>query len=589
MIGDANALRRACQFYAEKYQYSADNLERGLEGYAAHLFAQEEGFNPVLDGKPTKEADLQERICRSDDLGIDAVLEDEMGRRIILVQAAWRRKGLQEDKVAAFFDSPAKLMSADYLAQGGEQIQELLGNFGDAVRDGWEISLRFVTNAKVGMNDRLQELVEVKNAQYEEGDQAITCELFGESELLRREAELRSALKGGIADKVELRFQDGKLIELNDPYRTVIGVVKGNELADLYRRRGVGNNLFNLNIRLPLTSRKVNPKIVDTATSSTEGRHFLYYNNGVAAVCAKYTRKGNVVEAERFQIINGAQTVSALAKAARRSPNADVYVLFRLTETAESYGGQFTENIIRFNNTQNPVKVSDFFANDAIQEWLRDNLFKVAGKGPVPNFYYVYKSGYKPKGATGKGLRIEQLAAIRHAFLHGPTAGYREPQQFFDRGGLYWAAFGSDGNETDHWTAEELAQFAAALTINERVQAVSKTLKTDPATKDLPEAKYLYRLSRYAVGLVAVGLEAIRGETFNDYRTLTASAATFDKYVEPLIKTSRRTIRSEWNHRTKSSKAVQPEYNLARDEKTWSRLSEETRQEVLSDVLPDVR
>jgi len=80
----------------------------------------------------------------------------------------------------------------------------------------------------------------------------------------------------------------------------------------------------------------------------------FYYNNGVSAVCSDFRIEDTVVTARRFQIINGAQTVSALARAMKQSPNADVYVLFRLTETVEAYGGEFTENIIRYNNTQKP-------------------------------------------------------------------------------------------------------------------------------------------------------------------------------------------------------------------------------------------
>ncbi|MBX3091056.1 MAG: AIPR family protein [Cryobacterium sp.] len=589
IVKDPLTLKRACSNYAEKYGYKSNEVERGLEAYAAHLFAQEEGFNAVLDGAPTADADLQESICRANDLGIDVVLQDDVGKRLILVQAAWRKKDLEEDKVASFFDSPDRLKSAEYRAQGGEQIQELLSEFEYQLKDGWEISLRFVTNARIGMNDRLLDLVDSKNARYEERDQAITCELFGESELIRHDQEMRAATTGGITEEVDLTFQAGKFMTFDVPYRTIVGAIKANELVNLYRRRGVGNTLFNLNIRLPLTSKRVNPAIADTAVSETEGEHFFYYNNGVSAVCSKFTLVDNTVHAKRFQIINGAQTVSALVKAFRRTQKQDVYVLFRLTETVESYGGVFTENIIRYNNTQNPVKVSDFFANDPIQQWLRDHLGALSGKGPVPTFYYVYKSGWHPKGATGKGIRIEQAAAIRHAFTHGPVPGYREPQQFFDRAGLYWEAFGSKDAETDSWSDEEVAQFGAALSINERLVAVVKELKANDATKDLPETKYLLRLSRYALGLVGVGLETIRAETFNDYSTLIASTTTFEKYVDPIVKSVRRVMRAEWARRQSAGTEVRPEYNFARDLAGWFEQSELVRQEALSDVLPDVR
>ncbi|CDO32283.1 AIPR family protein [Mycolicibacterium porcinum] len=576
-------LRDACAFYAQKYKYPADALEKGLEGYVAHLFAQEEGFDAVLDSELTTEVDLSDYICRSNDLKIDVVLEDEIGKRILLLQAAWRAKDLEENKVAAFFDVPDLILRGEYKETGGDQIQDLIADFSSKVADGWEVILRFCTNLSVGNKKRLQEVVEAKNEAYLQEERSITCELLGAAELAKWDEEFKSAIRGGLVDEVTLHLQEGKFIELAEPYRSVIGVIKANELVSLYKRKGVGLSLFNLNIRLPLASKKVNPKIVETAASVDEGPNFLYYNNGVSAVCGGYEMNENVLTAQRLQIINGAQTVSALVKAARKYQNSDVYLLFRLTETTEKYGGSFTDNVIRYNNTQNPVKVADFFANDQIQIWLRDNLTRIAGHGAVPNLYYVNKSGHKPKGATGRGLKIEQLAGIRHAFLYGPVASYKEPASFFDRSGRYDEAFGMGGKSVTFWPEEELMRAGAAIAIHDRIQALGKKLKQDDLTKDLDEAKYLYRLARYVTALVAVGLEAIRDNTFKDYSTLMASTPTFTSNVDPIILKARQALRHEYKARKANS--VQPEYNLARDEDAWSRLRDTVREEVIADYV----
>lgn len=578
-------LRDMCAFYAQKYKYPADALERGLEGYAAHLFAQEEGFDAVLESGLTTEADLSDYICRSNDLKIDVVLEDEIGRRIVLIQAAWRSKDLEEDKVAAFFDVPDAIINHQYAETGGDQIQDLIADFAAKVDDGWEVTLRFVTNINVGNRKKLQHLVDAKNEAYLQEDRSITCELLGAAELAQRDEEFKSAIRGGLVDEVSLHLQEGKFIELTQPYRTIIGIIKANELVNLYKQKGVGLSLFNLNIRLPLTSKKVNPAIVDTASSQDEGINFLYYNNGVSAVCSGYELNQNVVTATRLQIINGAQTVSALVKAARKYQNPDVFLLFRLTETTEKYGGSFTDNVIRYNNTQNPVKVADFFANEQIQVWLRDNLTRVAGHGAIPNMYYVHKSGHKPKGATGRGLKIEQLAGIRHAFIYGPIASYKEPATFFERGNRYDEAFGIDGKSVTFWPEEELLRAGAAIAIHDRVQAIGKKLKQDEKTKDFDEAKYLYRLARYVTALVGAGLESIKPTSFKDYATLTASTATFSQHVDPIITKARQALRHEY--KTRKGKSVQPEYNLARDEEAWGRLRDAVREEVLADSLLD--
>jgi hypothetical protein len=199
--------------------------------------------------------------------------------------------------------------------------------------------------------------------------------------------------------------------------------------------------------------------------------------------------------------------------------------------------------------------------------------------------YYLHKSGHRPPGKVGTGIKIEQLAGIRHAFRYGPVPSYREPAQFFDRELRYGEAFGIDGKEVGSWPEEELFETAAAITINQRVQGIGRMLKASPQTKDTDEAKYLYRLARYVTALVGVGLEAVRTSTFNDYATLTASASTFDQHVNPVLGKARAVLRDEWRARAGGSASVRSEYNLARDEPTWMRLRDTLREGVLADDL----
>ncbi len=577
-------IRARCEFYAQKYQNKPERLEKGLAAYAVHLFAQEPGFDAVLDGETTSEADLAEHICQPNDLHVDAVLEDEVGQRLLLVQVAWRHKDLDTRRIAAFFDAPHRILSNACAVTGGDRIQDLLAGFARKIDDGYEVLLRFVTNLPVGRRAHLEAVTDAKNQEYEDTGRRITCEVYGIPELSKREEELRGAVGGGLVEPVTLNLQSGHFMAVDSPFRTLVGVIKANELVDLYKRAGVGNTLFNLNIR-PLGSRKVNPKIVDTALSDDEAAHFFYYNNGVSAVCTEYSLSGNSVTAKRLQVVDGAQTISALVRALRRKPTVTVYVLFRLTATAESSGGPFTDNVIRYNNTQNSLKVSALFSNDPIQKWLRDNFELISGRGPIPTMYYLHKSGHSPEGAKGKGIKIEQLAGIRHAFLYGPVPSYREPAQFFDRELRYGEAFGIDGREVDVWPEEKLFETATAITINQRVQDISRQLKESAHTKDTDEGTYLYRLARYVTALVGVGLEAVRASTFSDYATLTASAATFDQHVNPVLGTARAVLRHEWTTRTSGPAGVQPEYELARDEPTWMRLRDTLREEVLADLV----
>ena len=60
--------------YALKYGHGETAKTKGLEAYAVHLFALEDGLDAVLGGEDTWEARLDDYILPTDDLGVDGVL-----------------------------------------------------------------------------------------------------------------------------------------------------------------------------------------------------------------------------------------------------------------------------------------------------------------------------------------------------------------------------------------------------------------------------------------------------------------------------------------------------------------------------------
>ena len=251
--------------------------------------------------------------------------------------------------------------------------------------------------------------------------------------------------------EVRIRLPEGKWIDKEDPYPTVIAVVKGNALRDLYKKHKEA--LFAWNIRGYLGGRGINAKIIETA--STKGPEFFYFNNGVSAICTHYEIEGNELVATNCQIINGAQTVGALAKA---PANPAVEVLFRLTKTAsvKTEKGMNIE-IIRYNNSQNIIKTSDFHSNDPIQLWLEKQFQNSTPDGPVPKISYQRRRGPKKRG-QGQSLPLEELAKIRYAFLNEPTLCHSSPKDLWTPSadkGAYEKAFGVDGELAEMWSKEE--------------------------------------------------------------------------------------------------------------------------------------
>jgi hypothetical protein len=581
-------LNSEVEHYATRYGFKADDRGRGFEGYLVHLFAQEYGFESHLEGLESTDPDLDlsDQLLRSDDLGVDVVLVDEDHKRLMIVQAKWdgSKHYPSEEELNSTFGLHERLMSQEFVATGGDHARELLGHYSEMIEAGYQVLIRFVTNKPI-VSERHQKFDAARKAKqeaYEAAGSSVLCELISKSGLKNLEAQVSSA-SAGLLGEVSLSVQSDSCVEFHEPRHCLVGRMSGNALRDLYLRKDVSQKLFAMNIRLPMTmQRQTNKQIQRTAREDAEG--FFFFNNGVSAVCEEFTYhpSKNEIVARRFQIINGAQTVGAIASAG--VDLAGVHVLFRLSATDETTGGPFTDQIIEFNNTQNPTIASDFRSNDKIQSFLRDELPRFLGKGAAPSRQYIPKRGAKRKGRGGRELTPTELAKVRHAFLYGPCISYSEPKSFFDRSdsGRYPQAFGIEGVQCDSWSDDSLAECVVALTIDERMRNFAKeTKKSDP---DNDEGRFLQRLSQYVVALAGVGLRLTKGQEWHTYEELLSSTQRFEAVVVPHLTIARRLLRAEWRIRQDQGQ-VQPHFNLGRDPSTWSKLSKDMEVEVKAEIL----
>ncbi|MYC42284.1 MAG: hypothetical protein F4X52_06995 [Acidimicrobiaceae bacterium] len=319
-------------------------------------------------------------------------MDDAENKQILIVQSKWIGKNRSVDigDLEKFYSIHDRLMDENIVRTASQQTQDLLDNYADKVRDGYTVLLRFVTNRIVKENQRRQELIRNTNERYQRDNAKVVCEFFAQSDLKEFQHQIATT-DSGILNRIQFSVKNNEVVEFDEPRHSMICRISGNELTNMYRQHK--QSLFTINIRMPMgVERAINRDIKETA--STDSTNFFFYNNGVSAVCAsfEYDKERNNVIAERFQIIYGAQTVGAIAAA---EGTEQLSVLFRLTETSEKTGGDLTDNIIRCNNTQNPVDVADFRSNDPIQKFLKRELSNLSGRGAIPRFNYVPKEAIK--------------------------------------------------------------------------------------------------------------------------------------------------------------------------------------------------
>ena len=309
---------------------------------------------------------------------------------------------------------------------------------------------------------------------------------------------------------------------MEEPRPTLVCVIKANQLKNLYKKEG--DALFAHNIRTFLGRKSLNKGIIDTASQTPAD--FFYFNNGISGICTdltiEETPKKATAFASKFQIINGAQTVGSLAKS---STTADCYVLLRVTE-GESVSTEkgFNASIIKYNNTQNIVKASDFRSNDPIQQWLEARCRKQRTAGnAIPQITYQRNRSGKRVSSGSVPLSLEDLAKIRYAWLYEPTRCIADPKSLWthhDECGVYEQAFGVDGTLYDRWSDDTFEQTLVAVVFCKDIESQMERAKKK-------DRKYIYlrRLRYFALGLAPIylrrkgldGVAMIKGPS-TDYR-----------------------------------------------------------------------
>jgi hypothetical protein len=431
-------------------------------------------LNPGL--LPESEEDLNAcLIDGKDDCGVDFLARE--GNTVLIVQAKYSgikkagKKGAEKSETFDYFCGVLSRLSA------GPSKYAMNQKLKDAIADiSWEkdnFLLHYITLHRPAGNSfaRSEQPVDALPEYPDIGDRT-SLELFDEEKLnlILREAmkleltpteTIRIMFSPGDEDEPWLCFEDSRTSR-----KSYIGRISGAQLATLFKQ--YKSALFTLNIRNYIGDTSTNRAIRRTATSNPSD--FFYANNGICAVATrvrpdKADDEGRTLLCDRFSIINGAQTVRSLSKAHSENAAAvrDVQVLLRLVEydsKVTQAEQTFLDNIIRNNNTQNAIRISDFRSNDQVQISLRQQFAKVpALKGKS----FVYRN---KRTGERDSLRIiislEELVKTLHAFWFGPDDMYGGTGYLFntDRTGGYFKIFGDGAELKTALTSEEFEDIA---------------------------------------------------------------------------------------------------------------------------------
>lgn len=329
----------------------------------------------------------------SGDLGVDLLIK--IGRDVHIIQtkySGWSKR-IQRDKIDTFRSILARIFKGSFQSHMSGRLLELLEDV-DWSKD--TVHLWFVTNVPLE-NQALtasemppevpQEMCEEwsltpERVNVEYIDQQRLYEILTESQTLDDRAgvsnvEIFAAKRPGIGRTNLIVLEENGLT-------SVIMVIESEQIAK-YCRQEHKTRLFDFNIRNYLGEVRKNKQILQSARAEPES--FFFYNNGVSAIAEtlQVDQEKGRIEANRFSVINGAQTVRTLAKL---SGGIQPKILLRVTEIPHHKDRRdLLRNVVRYNNTQNEIKSSDFRSNDIVQASFKAHFSSLAKDGKKCTYF----------------------------------------------------------------------------------------------------------------------------------------------------------------------------------------------------------
>lgn len=415
-------------------------------------------------------------IDGSNDLGIDFLYDDE--NRIIIIQSKYGKNQITREVLTDFKDIPSRLRSQKYIEEKGNEYLKSL------IRE-----IKNVNTKPIRLVLLTDQIIPDEDQKYwEESICSSSKEVeisFTDLNYLKEEYVRLSSQSEDIPDCVDISIggeDNYEFSTIDDNYPTIMVTQTGNKIRNLYNR--YKERLFNYNIRYWLGKNPVNKAMIDTI--ETEPERFFYYNNGITAVCEEMIKLDvnheKIIRCKHFQIINGAQTFTTIAKEGSGNLSS-VKILLKIIEAetgkkTKSQNG-LNESIVKNTNNQTAVTVSDFKSNDQIQYFLERELQKLSCKTTSP-FKQLYYKRKRSKALASKGtlcITMQDFGKAYYSGFYGPIDLNSSVSRLWDSitdRGLYNVAFGINGEKTDVFSPSRINKMLSAYFIFQLIKNFSK-------------------------------------------------------------------------------------------------------------------
>ena len=356
--------------------------------YVSNINKDEWAFNYwILDKLFYEDEELiEEKIIDYYDMGIDAYEIYEDTKDIYLIQNKYYSNSTTI--TAEYIKNDFLLRAITALENGTYKKSEELQNAFTKYKDHSDFTVYlqlFVTNnVRCKEADDYVKRFNIEHPKYRASIfylDDIAEKYYGEIKQVKKNltVKVQSVNKGTI---LNINTEDYKLENVIDARYVLAPVVS---VYRLYRDAiEKGYPIFDKNIREYLGNRGVNKNMYITLLDSDDRKNFFYYNNGVTVICdsmGKINTQASTYNMNAYfeitnpQIVNGCQTVNTIYEALKNVDPAqlekeykDTFVMLKILEIDQgnTYEDSLYKNIVRFNNSQNPIDEKTFVANTDI-------------------------------------------------------------------------------------------------------------------------------------------------------------------------------------------------------------------------------
>jgi hypothetical protein len=328
-----------------------------------------------------------------DDKACDLVYLDREVRKLVVAQGyeaadpgkgatAKTSKAADLNTAAAWLFSGAIEQLSERLQPVAQEVRVAIGNGEVDAIEFWYVHNRPESQAVATEMNTVEKAI--RNAltdKFAYDPSKIPQEVIAIEVGMNKQEEWYRSLSAPILVTEEINFKvPGVFAVEGDNWKAVVTAIQARALYDLYQKHKA--DLFSANYRDFLGSARGRRRqdingFIQTSADQTPGK-FWVFNNGVSAIVNGFEVDGKdsqatLVKVRGLSIVNGAQTTGSIGSLPK-PPDDRAYVPARFIYCTD---GDTIADIVRFNNSQNPLMPADYKSNDEVQRRLREEFTQI--------------------------------------------------------------------------------------------------------------------------------------------------------------------------------------------------------------------